>query len=278
MTSGPTIPFPCGVVGRPRVHAPQPEGRASRLSVGSDHLSSWSPGVHLTASALFRARPRWVGIRPVIHDDQLEDWPGCRGFPLPFGHRHSLLGHPVPAPPSAFLTVGLPNPEQGLGAGRGCHVPHTRDATGMGALCTPGTTVLTPSRSDSPAGVCRLLKRPVPVSRHQQPITREFASRGINKGSRNSPARSSPRLWPPGWKRAALGLYPELRTQRLLATHVEVGTGQQSTCPELPLNSHRSISNPVVHSMCATSRRTSQSARPDAGHPPRESERPICAR
>ena len=29
-------------------------------------------------------------------------------FPLPFGRRHSLLGHPVPAGRSAFLTVGPP--------------------------------------------------------------------------------------------------------------------------------------------------------------------------
>ena len=29
-------------------------------------------------------------------------------FPLPFGRRHSLLGHPVPAGGSAFLTVGPP--------------------------------------------------------------------------------------------------------------------------------------------------------------------------
>ncbi len=32
--------------------------------------------------------------------------------------------------------------------------------------------------------------------------------RGINEGSRNSPVRSSPHLRPPGWKQAALGLYP----------------------------------------------------------------------
>jgi hypothetical protein len=70
---------------------------------------SWG---HLTASApLVGARPLWVGIRPVIHDDQLEDWSRSRGFPLPFGHRRSLLGQPVPAQPSASLTVGLPNPK-----------------------------------------------------------------------------------------------------------------------------------------------------------------------
>ena len=34
--------------------------------------------------------------------------PSCPAFPLPFGHRHSLLGHPVPARGSAFLTVSPP--------------------------------------------------------------------------------------------------------------------------------------------------------------------------
>ena len=37
------------------------------------------------------------GIRPVIRDDQLEELAIRRGFLLPFGHRHSLLGHPIPA-------------------------------------------------------------------------------------------------------------------------------------------------------------------------------------
>src|SRR5271169_3243175 len=37
-----------------------------------------------------------------------EGRPSCPVFLLPFGHRHSLLGHPVPAGRSAFLTVGPP--------------------------------------------------------------------------------------------------------------------------------------------------------------------------
>ncbi len=42
-------------------------------------------------------QPRTVTQRPVIHDDQLEGLVDSRGFPLPFGRRRSLLGHPVPA-------------------------------------------------------------------------------------------------------------------------------------------------------------------------------------
>ena len=60
----------------------------------------------------------------------------------------------------------------------------------------------------------------------------------------------------PGMEPAALRLPPELRTLPSPATHVRGGDRPSSTDLELPLNSHPSISNPVVHSMRATSRRT----------------------
>jgi hypothetical protein len=77
-------------------------------------------------------------------------------FPAAF-RRPAFASWPSCARPAIGVPYGRPTePNLGLGAGRGCHVPHTRDTTGMGALCTPGTTVLTPDRSDSPAGVCRI--------------------------------------------------------------------------------------------------------------------------
>jgi len=67
------------------------------MSVGSSVTSSSSSQAHLTASAPFRAGPsRSVSGR-------LSGTAGggaslrCSGFPLPFGHRHSLLDHPIPA-------------------------------------------------------------------------------------------------------------------------------------------------------------------------------------
>ena len=57
---------------------------------------------------------------------------------------------------------------------------------------------------------------------------------------------------------AALRLSPELRTPPSPATHVRGGDRPSSTDLELPLNSHPSISNPIVHSMRATSRRTAK--------------------
>ena len=62
----------------------------------------------------------------------------------------------------------------------------------------------------------------------------------------------------PGMEPAALRLPPELRTLPSPATHVEGGDRPSSTDLELPLNSHTSISNPVVHSMHATSRHTAR--------------------
>jgi hypothetical protein len=61
---------------------------------------------------------------------------------------------------------------------------------------------------------------------------------------------------PPGWNQRRFGAPPELRTPPSPAAHVRGGDRPSSTDLELPLNSHPSISNPVVHSMRATSRRT----------------------
>jgi hypothetical protein len=63
----------------------------------------------------------------------------------------------------------------------------------------------------------------------------------------------------PGMEPATLRLPPELRTPPSPATHVRGGDRPSSTDLELPFNSHPSISNPVVHSIRATSRRTATS-------------------
>lgn len=71
----------------------------------------------------------------------------------------------------AFLTVGLPVNE--TGPRRGYHVPHARAATGLGALCTPGTAVLIPTDKGSSASACRFSAAspctplPHPISRGQ---------------------------------------------------------------------------------------------------------------
>ena len=101
-----------------------------RLSVGSpDHVSALSrPGT----------RP---GIRPVIHDDQLEGLVLLSWFPAAFPPpAFGLLVILSPPGSWAFLTVGLP--AQWAGPRRGFRVSHARAAIGVGALSTPGTVVL----------------------------------------------------------------------------------------------------------------------------------------
>jgi hypothetical protein len=101
-----------------------------RLSVGSpDHVSALSrPGT----------RP---GIRPIIHDDQR------RGLALLVAVSRCLSAAGIGflvilCPPGswALLTVGLP--AHRAGPGRGFRVSHARAVIGVGALSTPGTTVL----------------------------------------------------------------------------------------------------------------------------------------
>src|SRR5262249_55570438 len=62
-------------------------------------------------------------------------YPPGYDFPLPFGWRRSLLG-----PSFARRGLGLPRGRLPGSAGprRGCHVPLRRDASGWGALSTPG--------------------------------------------------------------------------------------------------------------------------------------------
>ena len=134
--------------------------------------------------------------------------------------------------------------------------------------------MLIPDRTDCPAGACRSTTAS-PSTPLQHPTLRGSALRGINEGSSNSPVRSSPRLRPPGWNGPPLGLSPELRTPptRSRTTHVEVGTGHRARTWNYTLNSHQSISNPVVHSSCATSRRTSASSSGAASAPRRDKRR-----
>jgi hypothetical protein len=102
----------------------------------------------------------------------------------------------------AFLTVGLPAPPD-AGPGRGFHVPHLRDTTGLGALSTPGTVVL--SWPDAVPGQ----RLPLLSGQSLHPAAashrRGSVLRGINEGSRDSPLRPAPRLWPPGWNGRPLG-------------------------------------------------------------------------
>jgi hypothetical protein len=81
----------------------------SNLSFGSGGRSrSFFKGSPAHVSNPFGSGPQ---VRYPASYPSAATWRGshiAHGFLSPFGHRHSLLGHPVPAGNSALLTVGLP--------------------------------------------------------------------------------------------------------------------------------------------------------------------------
>lgn len=135
--------------------------------------------------------------------------------------RHSLLGSSCARRrfglPHGQLTRSLPGPR------RGCHVPHEADATGVGALCTPGTVVRSrPAKPPRAAPVA--FQRPAPTSRWNIPSSEsandEASTRvhaihpsglpqpvatGWNGGPWASPSGFAPRGYPrrtPRWGRS----------------------------------------------------------------------------
>jgi hypothetical protein len=99
----------------------------------------------------------------------------------------------------------------------------------MGALSIPGPAVLTTDRVQSPAAACRITTAKV-----LYPGTATIIYPGLLphetsvKGSRHSPARPSPHLWPPD-DSGALGLYPWASHPRGQdpRTHARAGTGSE---------------------------------------------------
>jgi hypothetical protein len=213
------------------------------------------------------------GIRPVIRDHQ----PEGPAIHVPVscclsaaGIRFSVIRFPPRN--SALLTVGLPGktfcPDlDGVTAFRthelrpGWVPPITR---GQVVLAQPGRL---PARHPPlPSGQSLKPRRNIPP--------REALLHGPSTGVHSrSPVRSSPRPRPRDGTSGRFGAPPELRTPPSPAAHVRSGDRPSSTDLELPLNSHPSTSNPVVHSTRATSRRTAnRRARPIAA------KRPLAAR
>src|SRR4051812_24945765 len=203
-------------------------------------------------------------IRPVTRDGQPEGaGHSCPGFPLPFGCRHSLLGHQIPA-----KGLGLPH---GRLTGRtapdldgGYRVSHARATTGVGASCVPRTTVLLPTeRAPQPASAASL--RPVPALRDHIPpaeltVTRHQPEVQVLHPS-GLPLACSPRM-----ERAPLGFCLMLRTPPgTPATHVRPRPGHRARARNYALDNRRT-SNHVVHSMHATSRRTRDRSWPGASY------------
>jgi hypothetical protein len=152
------------------------------------------------------------------------------GFLLPFGRRHSLLGHPVPPGDSAPLTIGLPRQPARTRAGFPCSA-HVRCGWGRapslprGRRCLHGQVwSLTVACRLPAAGPCHpgpaCPSRGVGVTRHHQGFT------GVR------PSQPSPRLWPPDGT-GTLGLSPELHTPLSKTQQRMSGWGRASALPEV---------------------------------------------
>ncbi len=155
-------------------------------------------------------------------------------------HRHSLLGHPVPAEGSAFLTVGPPSRHAARtpsGFPRSTRVRHDRG----GRPLNPGDGGVLPAGGSA--------VRPAPAASHPSGL----------------PLACGPRT-----DRRPSGFFPELRTPPLPATHVRAGTGLSDTDPGYTFDMSRT-SNRCNHSTRATSCRTLPAfpgrSRPATGSP-----------
>jgi hypothetical protein len=134
------------------------------------------------------------------------------GFPLPFGCRRSLLGHPIPAeelgPPCGRLTGQDVPARTSTGLPRSARVSYDR-----------GGCPLYPEDGGAHPGLSRVLSRrlPLPSGQSFYPRSNIPSCEGALHGASTRvqaihPSGHSPRLRPPGWDGPPLGLSPELRT------------------------------------------------------------------
>jgi hypothetical protein len=161
---------------------------------------------HLPTSAPFRVRP----LGPASGRSPRRP-PGAAAtlsrVPSPFGHRHPLLGHPVPPRNSAPLTIGLPEPRKALDPTGFPRSTHTRYGRSGRPLYPEASGVLT-TGSHSPVAACRPCQRPGPITQVFVPSSRvrnNEASSGVHS---RSPARPSPRPVAPPDGTGALRLLP----------------------------------------------------------------------
>jgi hypothetical protein len=96
------------------------------------------------------------------------------------------------APPGARTRTGFPR-----------FTPARYDRGGCPLY--PGDGGAPPGRMPCPAGACRF-PAASPCTPQPHPTSEAPQLRGINGGSRDSPVRSAPHLWPPGWDGRPLGL------------------------------------------------------------------------
>jgi hypothetical protein len=153
----------------------------------------------------------------------------------------------------AFLAVGLPATSPCPDFPSGSHVPHARDATGVGASCISGAAVLirptknprpAPAASQRPAPTRRLIhhRRGSRITRHQRRFTRF-----------TRPVCPLPVTL--GWNRGPSAFPQSFAPRRCQRRTLRVGPGHRAQARDYASGIGRS-SNLRVHSLPATSCRS----------------------
>ena len=128
------------------------------------------------------------------------------GFLSPFGHRRSLLGHPVPAKgfrPSCDRPTGPHSPDP-TGFPRSAHPRLGR----IGRPLHPGASGALTADLASSVAACRLFQRPGPITPVHFPSPGAAHYETSTRVHSRSPARPSPRPVAPPDGTRALGLLP----------------------------------------------------------------------
>jgi hypothetical protein len=205
-----------------------------------------------------------------MRDGRLKEQPPRPGFLPPFGRRHSLLGHPVPA-----KELGLPH---GRLTGAAQHQAETRRTRtgfpcsararhgwGLGALCTPGTAVSTRPRNVHDR---RLPHRNgiVPTRPALLPDPDGLGDEASPRVPIKSPHASLPLTCGPRTVQEPLGFPVSFAPSRYRPRTSRRGR-VLDTDPK-SRRRHRPTSNRRTHLPRATSRRNGSSSRPSAGPGP----------
>ena len=179
-----------------------------------------------------------------MRDDQLEGPIILSRFPVAF-RPPALASWSSCSRRGVGLSLRSAYPPNGAGPRRGFRVSHARAAIGVGALSTPGTTVLILTAvALRPASVAS--QRRVPKPRHDHHLCGALLDEASPRVHTNSPVRSSPRLWPSD-ETGALGLYRRA-SHVALTGHARRG-GDRSSSTDLNQRSTSSSTQASNHAL-----------------------------
>ena len=141
---------------------------------------------------------------------------------MPFGHRHSLLGRPVPARRQSSSRPAY-RPTSGGSDRNGVSTFHTHETRPDRVPPLPRDGDAHTTDSESSVAACRFsTASPAPrCCFHPSRAQRNGTSRDLLAFTpAGLPLACNPRM-----EQGPLGIFPELRTPPLPATHVKAGTG-----------------------------------------------------